>query len=71
MKIEISDDQNTLTLNRAVYEAKPAIPSHGCHQCGFENKLSKNCHFPLVNNYCIPANRNDDKNIVWVKKYEN
>jgi len=71
MKIELSPNQNTLTIDDVVYEAKIAIPKGDCRQCSFENKLTRNCHHPLLNPCCIPINREDSRSIIWVKKYEN
>lgn len=71
MKIEISLDQNTLTINKAVYEAKPAIPKGYCIKCSFARYTDKQCLNPLVNQRCSPKERSDNKDIVWVKKYEN
>jgi len=63
MKIEISPDQNTLTLNRAVYEAKPVIPSHGCHQCVFDYELGPMC--PKIP--CLGSERQDGNNVIFMR----
>lgn len=79
MKVEISEDQNVLTVNGVEYEAKPnnAIsPKSACKSCaflgdGFFCKIAMET--PLGVNAsdlrrCEYPYRNDGKSIFWVKK---
>lgn len=72
MKIEISQDQNTLTIDSEVYEAKPITTRHPCGDCAFNVPFSHaipiECEITATAGYCYSSFRNNKKNIVWVKK---
>ena len=73
MKIEISLDQNTLTVDGVVYEARP--DQDCCTNCAFEIQNEWGdwvCGQPFTENWrrtaCISTDRDDNKTIVWSKK---
>jgi len=79
MKVEISADQNTLTVDGVEYEAKPnnAIsPKSACKSCaflsdGFFCKIGMETPLGLNASdvrHCEYPYRNDEKSIFWVKK---
>lgn len=78
MKVEISEDQNVLTVDGVEYEAKPndKKPHQSCKSCAFYygNDFCKiGLETPSVLNpsdlrRCEYPYRNDGKSIFWVKK---
>jgi len=78
MKVEISADQNTLTVDGVEYEAKPndKKPHQSCKSCaflsdGFFCKIAMETPMSLNASdvrHCEYPYRNDGKSIFWVKK---
>jgi len=77
MKVEISEDQNTLTVDRIEYEAKLDDSSlHHCLSCAFLDKgffCKIAMETPMGLNasdvrHCEYPYRNDKKSIFWMKK---
>jgi len=78
MKVEISEDQNTLTVDGVEYEAKlnNAKPHESCKSCvflydGFFCKIAMETPSglnPSDVRHCEYPYRNDGKSIFWVKK---
>ena len=69
MKIELSPDQNTLTVGRVKYEAVEI--NFGCDHCAFSDLFSLCEGHPIGNdNYgaCYWMLRKDRRDIIWVKK---
>lgn len=70
MKIELSKDQNILTIDDAVYEAKPA--KSVCRGCEFEAQYHHVCNHPYGDDWqataCIGSSRNNGQDIIWVEK---
>jgi len=68
MKVEISEDQNTLIANGVEYEAKTG--GHVCDDCSFWHINSfAGCSIGgMAFSKCAPKNRADGKSIHWIKK---
>jgi len=68
MKVEISEDQNTLIANGVEYEAKTG--GHVCDDCSFWriNSFAGCSIGGMAFSKCAPKNRVDEKSIHWVKK---
>jgi len=68
MKIEISEDQNTLIANGVEYEARTS--GHACDDCSFWRVDSfGGCLIGgMAFSKCAPKNRADGKSIHWIKK---
>ena len=70
MKVEISIDQNTLTVDGVEYEAKVAEKCVGCSFTAVINQ-NRECLLQLnsiQNRYCTAMTRNDEIGIIWIKK---
>ncbi len=71
MKVEISEDQNTLTVDGVEHEAKPV--NCGCVGCAFDKELM--CSYPRIHNsdtsFCFGFSRNTDEDIIWVERSKN
>lgn len=70
MKVEISADENTLTVDGIEYEAKIHID---CTGCAFDNRTNDSdggCMIrpTTIPTYCIGRSRSNKKPIIWVKK---
>lgn len=65
MKIKLSQDQNTMTIDSLKYEAKP-YPN--CIPCDLWSQ-DDGCLYPAGSNitpkHCHNSNRNDNKRIIW------
>lgn len=68
MKVEISEDQNTLIANGVEYEARTG--GHVCDDCSFWHINSfAGCSIGgMAFSKCAPKNRADGKSIHWIKK---
>ena len=74
VNFQLSDDQNFLTIEGEQYQAFDAIfNQHSCTNCALfiDGIVSKKCEVSLMNNFCFRGFRNDGREVIWVKKYEN
>lgn len=70
MKVEISEDQNTLTVDGVEYEAKIEFY---CKGCAFSDTANYGiCMIrPMSMRKCTEHSRLDEKSIIWIKKEKN
>jgi hypothetical protein len=61
--IEVSEDQNTVTVDGVKYEAVKSNLCVGCAFCGQDNTTTEECkHSP-----CMPQERKDGRNLIFKK----
>jgi len=67
MKVKISEDQNTLTVDGVEYEAKTG--GNLCYECSFwdDNNFGGCSIGSMFNGHCAPTTRRDGKSIFWAK----